>query len=65
MLIHFCSIGKQVLFANVNHAQIRSWNQPVLSNEGSFLFKETTGDLIWWGSNSRSTDWLDLGLYFI
>jgi len=28
---------KQVLLANVNHAQICSWNQPVLSNE------ETTG----------------------
>ena len=25
---------KQTLFAYVNHAWIRSWNQPVLSNEG-------------------------------
>jgi len=27
-------IAKQVIFAYVNHARIRSWNQPVLSNEG-------------------------------
>ena len=25
---------KQAIFAYVNHARIRSWNQPVLSNEG-------------------------------
>jgi len=25
---------KQAMFAYVNHARIRSWNQPVLSNEG-------------------------------
>jgi len=24
---------KQAMFASVNHVQIRSWNQPVLSNE--------------------------------
>ena len=40
----FRSIVKQPLFAFVNHALIRSWNQPVLSNGGkSFLLKETTG----------------------
>jgi len=40
----FRSIVKQALFAFVNHARIRSWNQLVLSNEGkSFLLKETTG----------------------
>ena len=26
---------KQTLFAYVNHARIRSWNQPILSNEGN------------------------------
>ena len=32
------------LFSYVNHAQIRSYNQPVLSNESKvFLLKETTG----------------------
>ena len=30
----FRSIVKQALFAFVNHARIRSWNQLVLSNEG-------------------------------
>jgi len=30
---YFCSIVKQTLFAYVNHAGIRSWNQPVLSNQ--------------------------------
>jgi len=35
---------KQAMFAYVNQAQIRSWNQPVLSNEGKvFLLKETNG----------------------
>ena len=34
---------KQAIFAYVNHARIHSWNKPVLSNEGSFLLKETTG----------------------
>jgi len=32
---------KQAILSYVNHTQIRSWNQPVLSNEGSFLLKET------------------------
>jgi len=27
-------IVKHAIFAYVNHAQINSWNQPVLSNEG-------------------------------
>ena len=27
----------------MNHAGIHSWNQPVLSNAGSFLLKETMG----------------------
>jgi len=26
-------IAKQAIFAYVNHARIRTWNQPVLSNE--------------------------------
>ena len=30
----FSSIVKQAFFAYVNQAWIRSWNQPVLSNEG-------------------------------
>jgi len=34
MLIYFSSIVKQSMFVYVNHARIRSWNQPVLSNEG-------------------------------
>ena len=32
ILIYFNSIVKQAFFAYVNHARIRSWNQPVLSN---------------------------------
>jgi len=27
---------KQGTFAYVNHARIRSWNQPVLSNKGKY-----------------------------
>jgi len=34
ILIYFSAIVKQAIFANVNHARICSWNQPVLSNEG-------------------------------
>jgi len=42
--MYFSSIVKRELFANVNHARIRSCSQPVLSNEGKvFLLKETTG----------------------
>ena len=29
----FSSIVMQAIFSYVNHARIRSWNQPVLSNE--------------------------------
>jgi len=36
ILIYFSLIVKQTLFAYVNHALIRSWNQPVLSNECKF-----------------------------
>jgi len=32
ILIYFSLIVKQAIFAYVNHALIRSWNQPVLSN---------------------------------
>ena len=31
--IYFNWIVKQAIFAYVNHARIRPWNQPVLSNE--------------------------------
>ena len=31
-LIYVSSIVKQAIFDYVNHARIRSWNQPVLSN---------------------------------
>ena len=34
ILIYYSSILKQAIFAYVNHARIRSWNQPVLSDEG-------------------------------
>ena len=33
-LIYFSSIVKQAIFAYVNHAQMGSWNQLVLGNEG-------------------------------
>jgi len=32
--VYFTSIVNQAVFAYVNQAEIRSWNQPVLSNEG-------------------------------
>ena len=39
-------------FAYVNHARIRSWNQPVLGNESkNSCSKKQRG--LWWGSNSR------------
>ena len=41
--MYFSFILKQDFFAIVNHAWICSYNQPVLSNDGSFLLKETTG----------------------
>jgi len=34
---------KQAILTNVNHIWICSWNQPILCNESSFLFKKTTG----------------------
>ena len=40
-------------FAYVNHARIHSWNQPVLTNESSFLLKETTGAF----DEARTHDW--------
>ena len=45
VLIYFSSIVEQVMFAYVNHARIRSWNQPVLSNEGKVLAQENTIDM--------------------
>jgi len=41
-------IVKQTFFAYVNHAQIRSWNQTVLSNEGKIPCWRTQLGL-WWG----------------
>ena len=35
ILICFSSIVKQAFFAYVNHARIRSWNQPELSNQSN------------------------------
>ena len=40
-------------FAYVNHARIRSWNQPALSKEESFLLKETPGAI----GGVRTHDW--------
>jgi len=34
---------KQAVFGYVNHAQICSWNQPVLSKKINFLAQGTTG----------------------
>ena len=31
---HFKSVFQKVLSSNVNHARVRSWNQPVLKNDG-------------------------------
>jgi len=44
---------KQAIFANVNHALIRSWNQPVLQWGFSFLLEETKGDFV----QARTEDW--------
>ena len=38
MLVYFSLIVKQAMFAYVNHPRIRSWNQPVLINEGKIKF---------------------------
>jgi len=40
-------IVKQVIFAYVNHARIRSWNQPVLSNEGEVPCSRKQRGLRW------------------
>ena len=48
ILIFFSLIPKQAIFSNVHHAWIRSWNQPVFSNEGKFLAQGNNGGL-WWG----------------
>ena len=42
ILIYFSLVVKQAILAYVNHAEINSWNQSVLCNEGSFLIKEIT-----------------------
>ena len=34
------------MFADVNHGQTLSWNQPVLSNEGKFFAQENNGSLV-------------------
>ena len=34
ILTYFSLIVKQAILTYVNHAQMHSWNQPVLSNEG-------------------------------
>ena len=48
MLINFSLIVKQAIFADVNHAWIRSsWDQPVLSNEGKvYCSRKQRGPLI-------------------
>ena len=40
ILIYFSKIVKQENLAYVNHARIRSWNQPVLSNTGTCSRKQ-------------------------
>ena len=42
MLIYYSLVVKLAILADVNHAEINSWNLPVLYNESSFLIKETT-----------------------
>jgi len=37
-----------MFYSYVNHARIRSWNQPVLSNEN-----KVSCSCLWWCSNSR------------
>ena len=45
--------NKQLLY-HVNHARIRSWNQPVLSNKSkSFLLKAATGAF----DGTQTHDW--------
>ena len=54
ILIQFSSIVKQAMFAYVSHARIRSWNQPVLSNEDKVSFSRKHREPCW-GSNSQLT----------
>ena len=42
MLICFTSTVKQVLFAFVNHAWIRSWDQPVLIGPRTYDWQAST-----------------------
>ena len=48
------SLWNKQFFAYVNHARICSWKQPVLSNESSFLLKETTKRAF---DRARTHDW--------
>ena len=48
------SIVKQAMFAYVNYSRIRSWNQPVLSNEGKLSCSMKQQEPLL-GSNSRLT----------
>ena len=43
---YFISIVQQAMFAYVNRARIRSWNQPVLSNEGEVSCSRKRGLLL-------------------
>jgi len=45
----------QVIFAFVNHARIRSWNQPVLSHEGNYSLSCISISSISFGISSTST----------
>jgi len=44
-VVCFSSIVKQALVAYVIHARIRSWNQPVLNNEGKDYFSRKQREL--------------------
>jgi len=46
---------KHAMFAYLKHAQICSWNQSVLSNDGKVSCTRKYGSLNWWGSFSRLT----------
>ena len=71
--LYSSSIVKKTLFAYENHAQILSWNQPVLSNEGKVSSSrkqweplmgleltdyESDALLIFSLTNSQNTRWL-------
>ena len=57
MLINFSLIVKQAIFADVNHAWIRSsWDQPVLSNEGKvYCSRKQRGPLM--GLEPTTSTW--------